>query len=84
MTEVTLQLPKLDGRTAKRLMVSFLGAVELDRLHDVRLGQDVELVIVARCVAKGFATSTKHDDSDVAAYSVKVRVRELREIASST
>jgi hypothetical protein len=90
MTEVTLPLPKLDGHTAEKLSITFTGAVELDRrlddnlelLNQLRLGQDVELVVVCRPVAKGFTPRTTGDDADdLASYAVKLKVRQVARAA---
>lgn len=80
-----LPIPKLDGHVADRLVLSFGGSVELDRLlndnlefiEGLRLGQDVTLTIEASVSAKGFTHSTKGEDEEQVGYAVKFRVHSV-------
>lgn len=68
-TQVAMPLPKFGWAHRSEAV---------DHLAGLRLGDDIELVVVCRPVAKGFTTTTKGDDAeDVANYSVKVKVREV-------
>ena len=80
----TLPIPKLDGYTSDRLVLTIGGSIELDRADDhlrlleaMRLGQDVDLRITARVSGKGFthALRIKDDDEEVesTAYQVKLK-----------
>ena len=87
MTDGTLPrpIPKLDGHAAERLTLAFSGAVQLDLADDdlvlleaISLGHDLQLVVTARGIAKGFTHALRvkanGDEEDVVAYQAKVKV----------
>ena len=86
MTETKpIPLPKLDGHAAQRLTLAFSGALQLELENDdlalleaVSLGNDVQLLVTARGIGKGFThtlrAKAKGDEDDVVAYQAKVKV----------
>jgi len=80
-----LPIPKLDGQVADRLVLSFGGSVELDRLvntdlefaEQLRLGQNVTLTIQASVAGKGFTHTTRADEEEQVGYAVKLRVHSV-------
>lgn len=64
-----LQLPKIDGEGVDLLMVTFTGAVKLDRsdpadcelVRQMRLGQDITLMVEGRPTAKQFKAKVDNE-----------------------
>jgi hypothetical protein len=87
----TLPIPKLDGYTSDRLLLTFGGSIELDRADDhlrlleaMNLGQDVELVVTARVSGKGFTHTVRIKDDveeDSVAYQVKLKAHTVGELS---
>lgn len=81
-----LPIPKLDGHKADKLVVSFSGAVELDRtnaddldlVEALTLGRDVEMRVTCLVTRKGFTLSAGKDDGpEQTGYGVGLRVHSL-------
>lgn len=79
-----LPIPRLDGRKADRLVLSFSGQVELDRTSQddldlvtrLGLGASVDLRVTATVAKKGFALSGK-DEDETTGYAIGLRVHSL-------
>lgn len=89
-SQFEMPIPKLDGHVSDKLVLSFGGSVQLDRLMNddlelierFRLGQHVMLKVEATVSGKGFshsekaATDTKAEE-EVVTYAVKLRVHSV-------
>lgn len=91
-SQFDLPIPRLDGRKADKLVVSFGGQIELDRtsdddlafVEDLMLGRDVELRITASVARKGFSHAAgKEDGPDTIGYGISLKVHSLEVPASS-
>jgi hypothetical protein len=78
-----LQLPKVDGEPTDKIAVAFSGTVLLDRtdprdvalMQRMKLGQDVTLMVEAKCSAKGHKYATDREgelDAVVLEHKAKV------------
>ena len=84
-TSYDLPIPKIDGIRAKRLTVSFGGALDrtnqedLEVLGQLEMLQEVTLTVRALVIGKGFAGRPGEDGPNVG-YGVRLRVEgfELR------
>lgn len=80
-----LEIPKLDGHKADRLILSFGGQVELDRtdedalemLKEMRLGRQVRFTVEAVVAGKGFAHAAKGEDEEQVGYQVRLKVHSV-------
>jgi hypothetical protein len=84
-----LAIPGMDGYKADSMALSFSGAVPLDRtsaddlefVNGLKLGQQIELKVLATVTKKGFSlTAGKDDNPDSTGYGVGLKVHSLEAV----